>query len=51
MIEGRIYASSEYDTLWFDEMEVSAPDGATIVWPNVPVALVRQTWADIKAAF
>ena len=51
MIEGRIYSSAEFDTIWFDQMEVSAPDGATIVWPNVPVALVRQTWADIKASF
>ena len=51
MIEGRIYSSSEFDTLWFDEMEVIAPDGATIVWPNVPVALERSTWADIKASF
>ncbi len=51
MIEGRIYALAEFDTLWFDEMEVTAPDGATIVWPNVPVALQRSTWADIKASF
>ena len=51
MIEGRIYSSSEFDTLWFDQMEVTAPDGATIVWPNVPVALQRSTWADIKASF
>ena len=51
MIEGRIYSSLEFDTIWFDDMEVTVPDGATIVWPNIPVALVRQTWADIKAAF
>jgi hypothetical protein len=51
MIEGRIYASAEFDTIWFDEMEVIAPDGATIVWPNIPVALERSTWADIKASF
>ena len=51
MIEGRIYALAEFDTLWFDEMEVIAPDGATIVWPDIPVALHRSTWADIKSAF
>ncbi|MFO8183949.1 MAG: hypothetical protein R6U39_07215 [Candidatus Aegiribacteria sp.] len=51
MIEGRIYASTEFDTIWFDEMEVIAPDGATIVWPNIPVGLQRQTWAEIKSTF
>ncbi|MCK5115949.1 MAG: hypothetical protein KAR44_05075 [Candidatus Aegiribacteria sp.] len=51
MIEGRIYSSSEFDTIWFDQMEVIVPDGATIVWPNVTVALQRSTWADIKASF
>jgi hypothetical protein len=51
MIEARIYSNAEYDTIWIDDMEVTTSDGATIVWPNIPVALQRQTWADIKSSF
>lgn len=51
MIEARIYSSNEFDTIWIDEMTVTAPDGATIVWPNIPVALERQTWGSIKTVF
>jgi hypothetical protein len=51
MIEGRIYSGAEFDTIWFDQMEVTAPDGATIVWPNIQVPLQRQSWAEIKSAF
>ncbi len=51
MIEGRIYSSAEFDTIWFDDITITAPDGATIIFPNIPVALVRSTWADIKASF
>ena len=51
MIEGRIYSGAEFDTIWFDDLTITAPDGATINFPNIPVALVRQTWADIKASF
>ncbi|MBN2586508.1 MAG: hypothetical protein JXA64_08830 [Candidatus Fermentibacteraceae bacterium] len=51
MIEARIYSSTEFDTIWIDDMTVEVPDGATIVWPNIPVALQRQTWAEIKATF
>jgi hypothetical protein len=51
MIEARIYSGNEFDTIWVDEMTVEAPDGATIIWPNIPVALQRQTWGQIKATF
>jgi hypothetical protein len=51
MIEGRIYSSDEFDTIWIDDLTITAPDGATIIFPNIPVALVRSTWADIKASF
>ncbi len=51
MIEGRIYSGAEFDTIWFDEMEVTVPDGATIVWPDIPVALQRQSWGEIKSIF
>ncbi len=51
MIEGRLYSSAEFDTIWIDDLTITAPDGATIIFPNIPVALVRQTWADIKASF
>lgn len=51
MIEARIYSAAEFDTIWIDDLTITAPDGATILFPNIPVALVRQTWADIKASF
>jgi len=51
MIEGRIYSSAEFDTIWIDELTITAPDGATILFPNDPVALERETWAAIKASF
>lgn len=51
MIEARIYSSNEFDTIWVDEMTVEAPDGAVINWPNIPVALQRQTWGEIKSIF
>ena len=51
MIEARIYSSAENDAIWIDDITILAPDGATILFPNVPVALERSTWADIKAAF
>ncbi|MBD3278656.1 MAG: hypothetical protein GF388_10170 [Candidatus Aegiribacteria sp.] len=51
MIEARIYSGSEYDTIWVDDLTIEAPDGATIELPNIPVALQRRTWGDIKAIF
>jgi len=51
MIEARIYSVAEFDTIWFDDLTISAPDGATILFPDIPVALQRSTWADIKSAF
>ena len=51
MIEARIYSIAEFDTIWYDDITITAPDGATILFPNIPVALVRSTWADIKASF
>jgi len=51
MVEARLYSGAEFDTIWIDELVVEAPDGAEIVMPNIPVALQRSTWADIKSAF
>ncbi len=51
MIQGRIYSSAEFDTIWIDDLTITAPDGATILFPNDPVALERETWGAIKAAF
>lgn len=51
MIEARLYSGEEYDTIWVDDLTIEAPDGATIELPNIPVALQRSTWADIKASF
>lgn len=46
-----IYSSAEFDTIWIDDLTITAPDGATILFPNDPVALERETWGAIKAAF
>ncbi len=51
IIEGRIYSSTEYDTLWFDDLTVIAPDGATILFPGDITSLERNTWGAIKTSF
>jgi hypothetical protein len=51
MIEARIYSGAEFDAIWVDDITITAPDAATIHFPDIPVALDRQTWAEIKAAF
>ncbi|MCD4708703.1 MAG: hypothetical protein K8S62_13295 [Candidatus Sabulitectum sp.] len=51
MVEGRIYSSTEYDTIWFDDLTIIAPDGATILFPDYVVSLERNSWGAIKASF
>lgn len=51
MIEGRIYAGAEYDAIWFDDLTIIAPDGATILFPDYVVSLERNSWGAIKASF
>lgn len=51
VIEARLYAGEEFDTIWVDDLTVEAPDEATIEFPNIPVALQRRTWGTIKATF
>ena len=51
MIEGRIYSSTEFDTVWFDDLTIIAPDGATILFPDYVVSLERQSWGAIKSSF
>lgn len=50
VIEARIY-SAVGDAVWIDDLEITAPDGATIYLPGDVVAFENTTWADIKAAF
>ncbi len=51
MIEGRIYAGAEFDAVWFDELTITAPDEATIIFPDYVVSLERQSWGAIKTSF
>ncbi|MEA3265993.1 MAG: hypothetical protein U9P42_03500 [Candidatus Fermentibacteria bacterium] len=51
IIEGRIYAAVEYDTVWFDDLTIIAPDAATILFPDYVVSLERQSWGGIKTSF
>jgi len=51
IIEARIYAAAEFDTIWIDDLTIEAPDAAEIVFPDIPVALERSTWGEIKSAF
>lgn len=51
MIEGRIYAAAEYDAVWFDDLSITAPDAATILFPDYVVSLERNSWGAIKASF
>lgn len=51
IIEGRIYAVAEYDVVWFDDLSITAPDAATILFPDYVVSLERQSWGGIKTSF
>lgn len=50
VIEARVY-SNEGDTVWIDDLTVTAPDGCTIYVPSDAQALEPDTWAAIKATF
>jgi len=50
VIEIRTY-SDPGDTVWIDDLTITAPDGATIIVPAETVALERQSWAGIKSSF
>ncbi len=51
IIEGRIYSGEVDDTVWFDDLSITAPDNATFILPGGEVALVRNTWGSIKSSF
>lgn len=50
VIQARTY-SEPGDTVWIDDMTITAPDGAEIRTPDYSLALSPDTWAAIKAAF
>ena len=50
VIQARTY-SSPGDTVWIDDMTITAPDGAEIRTPDYSMALSPDTWAAIKATF
>lgn len=50
VVEIRTY-SVEGDTVWIDDLTVTAPDGASILVPEDFVSLDRNTWAGIKSSF
>lgn len=49
VIEARVY-SNPGDIVWVDDMTVTAPTGATIIFPG-GLALQNATWGNIKAMF
>ncbi len=50
VIEIRTY-SNPGDTVWMDDLTVTAPSTATILVPSDTVALERQSWGLIKTSF
>jgi len=50
VVEIRTY-SNPGDTVWIDDLTVTAPDAANIIVPEDYVTLSRSTWAGIKTAF
>ncbi|MCK5840788.1 MAG: hypothetical protein KAH31_01360, partial [Candidatus Sabulitectum sp.] len=51
IIEARIYSSTGANVLWFDDLSITAPDGASFILPGTEVSLQRNSWGAIKAAF
>ena len=51
VIEARIYSGEEANVVWFDDLSITAPDGASFILPSTETALVRNTWGSIKASF
>jgi len=50
VIEARVY-SDPGDTVWIDDLVVTAPDGCGIIVPSDQPGLEQDTWASIKAMF
>jgi len=50
MISVRTY-SVVGDTVWFDDFEVTFPDGCTIEFPEALVPVENESWASIKALY
>lgn len=55
MIEFRLYSSpttGEYRTdYWCDDITVTAPDHATIIFPQGATAVESATWSQVKALY
>ncbi len=52
MIEFRMYSAAAGDGYWCDDVSVTAPDHATIWFPNQnPVAQETATWGGVKSLF
>ncbi len=51
VIEARIYSSTGANILWFDDLSITAPDGASFVLPNTQTPLQRNSWGAIKTSF
>ena len=51
VIEGRIYSSAGANVLWFDDLTITAPDGASFILPDTETSLKRNTWGAIKTSF
>lgn len=50
VLEVRTY-SNPGDTVWIDDLTITAPDGATVYLPSDIVSLQRNTWGSIKSSF
>ncbi|MCK4547370.1 MAG: hypothetical protein KAW17_08000 [Candidatus Eisenbacteria sp.] len=51
VVEARTY-SNPGDTIWVDDITVTAPDGATIHFPPAgPTAVESVSWSNVKALF
>ncbi len=51
VIEARIYSGADANILWFDDLSITAPDGASFVLPSTETSLQRNTWGSIKSSF
>jgi len=50
VVQVRTYSSAG-DTVWIDDITITAPDGAEIRTPDYSMVLAPSTWAAIKATF
>ena len=51
VVEARIYSAADANIVWFDDLSITAPDGATFVLPSTETSLQRNTWGSIKSSF